>query len=153
MTGASGRPLISRDGGSDLERHQYHADRPGAGLRGLQQLAAGRTTTCVYFSSEGRDPGVVHVVKTTDRGKTWSAADHGLPDAAVSELAVDARDASGRTLRRHRPRRLLDPGWRQQLVAVRCRAAKSRCGACTSPEGRFMRIATYGRGVWEVDLP
>ena len=26
-------------------------------------------------------------------------------------------------------------------------------GLYVSLEGRFMRIATYGRGVWEIDLP
>ena len=155
LTGASGRPLISRDGGATWSGTDTSLIDLVPGYEGFNSSAAWTENNVLYYSSEGRDPGVVHVVKTTDGGKTWSAKDHGLPDAAVSELAVDTRDASGRTLYAATD---LGVYWTQNggnswsLFGAGLPNVSVR-GLYLSPEGAFMRIATYGRGVWEVDLP
>ena len=96
----------------------------------------------------------MHVIKTADLGVTWSEADHGLPDAAVSDLAVDTRDATGRTLYAATDLGVCwtrDGGdsWTPFGAGLPNVSVRS---LYVSPEGEFMRIATYGRDMWEVDL-
>ena len=155
ITGAAGRPIISKDGGATWSGTDVSLIDLVPGYEGFNSSAVWTGNNVLYFSSEGRDPGVVHVVKTTDTGKTWSTADGGLPDAAVSQLAVDTRDASGRTLFAATDLGVYwtkDAGKSWSLFGAGLPNVSVR-GLYVSPEGRFMRIATYGRGVWEIDLP
>ena len=125
------------------------------GYEGFNSSAVWTGNSALYFSSEGRDPGVVHVVKTSDSGKSWSAVDRGLPDAAVSQLAVDTRDSTNRTLFAATDIGVYwtqDGGANWRLFGAGLPNVSVR-GLYVSPEGRFMRVATYGRGVWEIDLP
>ena len=155
ITGSSGRPIISKDGGATWSGTDVSLIDLVPGYEGFNSSAVWTGNNVLYYSSEGRDPGVVHVVKTTDTGKSWSTADSGLPDAAVSQLAVDTRDASGRTLFAATDLGVYwtqDGGKSWSLFGAGLPNVSVR-GLYVSPEGRFMRIATYGRGVWEVDLP
>ena len=155
MAGSSGRPLISRDGGSTWTGTDVSLIDLVPGYEGFNSSAVWTGNSALYFSSEGRDPGVVHVVKTPDSGRSWSVVDHGLPDAAVSQLAVDTRDATNRTLFAATDIGVYwtkDGGANWSLFGAGLPNVSVR-GLYVSPEGRFMRVATYGRGVWEIDLP
>ena len=155
MTGAGGRPLISQDGGATWSGTATTLINLVPGYEGFNSATAWTTNNVVYYSSEGRDPGVVHVVKSADRGVSWSEADFGLPDVAVSDLAVDTRDQSGRTLYAATDLGVYstrDGGDSWSLFGAGLPNVSVR-SLYLSPEGEFMRIATYGRGVWEVELP
>ena len=154
MTGSGGRPLISQDGGTSWSGTGVTLINLVPGYEGFNSSAAWAKNNVLYFSSEGRDPGVVHVVKTPDLGVTWSEADYGLPDVAVSDLAVDTRDPTGRTLYAATDLGVYwtrDGGDSWTLFGAGLPNVSVR-SLYVSPEGEFMRIATYGRGVWEVDL-
>ena len=152
LTGAGGLAIFSADGGANWNGVQLTAAVPG--YNAFNSSTAWTKTNVLYYSSEARDPGVVHVVKTADGGNTWSAADHGLPDVAVSDLAVDTRDQSGGTLYAATDLGVYwtrDGGDSWSLFGAGLPNVSVR-SLYLSPEGEFMRIATYGRGVWEVDL-
>ncbi|MDE2219125.1 MAG: hypothetical protein KGJ52_01995 [Gammaproteobacteria bacterium] len=152
LAGAGGRALISQDGGSSWSLTQLTAAVPGYNAFNSSAAWAGKST--LYYSSESTASGVVRVVKTTDFGATWSAADNGLPDAAVHELAADRRDRSGNTLYAATDIGLYwtqDGGANWALYGAGLPNVAVE-GVYVSPEGEFLRIATYGRGVWEVDL-
>ena len=152
LTGSGGLALISDDGGASWGGVQLTQAVPG--YNAFNSSTAWTKTNVLYYSSEARDPGVVHVVKTADGGNNWSAADHGLPDVAVSDLAVDTRDQSGRTLYAATDLGVYwtrDGGDSWSLFGAGLPNVSVR-SLYLSPEGEFMRIATYGRGVWEVDL-
>ena len=154
LTGSGGRPLISQDGGATWSGTGVSLINLVPGYEGFNSSSVWTTNNVVYFSSEGRDPGVVHVVKSLDKGVSWARADNGLADVAVSELAVDRRDQSGRTLYAATDLGVYwtqDGGDNWSLFGAGLPNVSVR-SLYVSPEGEFMRIATYGRGVWEVDL-
>jgi len=154
LTGSSGRPLISLDAGATWSGVNSSLINLVPGYEGFNSSSAWTTNNIVYYSSEGRDPGVVHVVKSSDFGASWSRADGGLPDVAVSDLAVDTRDATGRTVYAATDLgvyRTVDGGDNWTLFGAGLPNVSVR-SLYLSPEGEFLRIATYGRGVWEVEL-
>jgi photosystem II stability/assembly factor-like uncharacterized protein len=154
MTGSSGRPLISQDGGASWSGTGVSLINIVPGYQGFNSSSAWTSNNVVYFSSEARSPGAVHVVKSADMGATWSRADGGLPDVAVSELAVDTRDRSGRTLYAATDigvYKTRDGGNNWTLFGAGLPNVSVR-SLYLSPEGEFIRIATYGRGIWEADL-
>jgi hypothetical protein len=77
-----------------------------------------------------------------------------LPDVAVADSAVDPRDRTGNTVYAAtwigvyitrdggKHWRLFGAGLPNVYVA----------GPYLSPDQDFLRIATYGRGVWDIDL-
>lgn len=101
---------------------------------------------------EGYYTGVptVRVVKSTDRGATWAAAGTGLPDVPVTKIQVDPRDVNTAYAATHVGiYRTTDGG-----------ASWSPFGAglpnvrvndiYMPPDGGYLRIATYGRGIWQL---
>lgn len=94
------------------------------------------------------------VVKTMNFGLTWTVASAGLPRIEVNKLLADWRDATGNTVYAGTALgvyRTTDGG-----------ASWSRFGANMplvnvkdlhlSADGKLLRAATYGRGVWELPL-
>ena len=154
MTGSGGRPLISQDAGATWAGAGVSLINLVPGYQGFNSAAAWTPNNVLYYASEARSPGAVHIAKTTDLGATWSAADHGLPDVAVSDLAVDSRDRTGNTLYAATDLGVYltrDGGNSWTLFGAGLPNVSVR-SLYLSPEGEFMRIATYGRGVWEIEL-
>src|SRR5256885_15232432 len=94
----------------------------------------------------------IRVVKSTDGGATWAAANSGLPDVQVERIIVDPSDPSKQTV----------------LAATYAGVYRSTDGGANwapygsglpsvavrdiymPPDGSFVRIATWGRGFWEL---
>ena len=106
----------------------------------------------IYVPSRASLTGVPRVAKSTDQGASWSRADGGLPDVPINRVVVDPRDATKNTL----------------LAASDLGVFRSTDGGVSwslygsglpnvpvfdiyiAPDGGFVRIATYGRGIWEL---
>ena len=126
-----------------------HAGARGVFLRSERHLGGQsddlRPITCLFS-------GVPRVAKSTDGGTSWVRADGGLPDVPINRVVVDPRDATKNTL----------------LAASDLGVFRTTDGGATwssygsrlpnvavfdiyiPPDGGFVRIATYGRGIWEL---
>ena len=152
LAGAGGLALISQDGGASWGATSLVAAVPG--YEGFNSSAAWTMRDALYYVSESPNSGAVRVVKSTDKGLTWSTATGGLPDVAVHDIAVDTRNRSGKTLYVATDLGVYwtrDGGANWKLFGAGLPNVSVR-SLYVSPEGEFMRIATFGRGVWEVDL-
>ncbi len=102
--------------------------------------------------SEGLYTGVttVRVVKSTDQGATWTAAGSGLPDVPVTRVQVDPRNTDTVYAATHvGVYRTTDGGatwtpYGSGLPNVRVN------DLYMPPDGGYLRIATYGRGIWQL---
>ena len=161
IAGASGWVVTSHDGGAS-----WHEVFLGVNFDGQVPSWAGFTSavewadnSTLYVASENAGFGG-HLAKSTDGGLTFTdisgapfTADNGLPQGPIDRVYVDPRDKNtvyvGTFFGLYRS---TDAG-----------ATFSRFGAglpmvevsdiYMPPDGSFIRISTYGRGVWELDHP
>jgi photosystem II stability/assembly factor-like uncharacterized protein len=152
LTGVSGQMLVTTNAGSSWTRTNLTSLVPG--WTGFNSAAGWGSNGVLYVASESPEPGAVRLAKSWDNGKTWHRADHGLPDVAVADIAVDPHDRWGKTVYAATwigvyvthdggaHWRLFGAGLPNVYVA----------GLYLSPDEDFLRIATYGRGVWDIDL-
>ena len=154
-----GYVIITTDGGKTwTERLLGSNGGDGVpGWYGYNSNVAWATDQLLYASSEDSvDAGAAHVAKTVDGGANWTRADTGLPDLPVSKLVVDLGDGTGNTV----------------YAATFLGVYRTTDGAATwtrfgaglpqgrvsdifvAPDDSFVRIGTWGRGVWEmVNVP
>jgi hypothetical protein len=152
LGGAGGRVLISTNGGANWKIVQLNG--VGLGYASYTSSPAWSSTGALYVASESVVVGATRVVKTLDNGATWTRADTGLPDVAVNVVAVDPHDASGLTVYAGTSIGVYvtrDGGASWKLFGAGLPNV-SVVGLYVSPTDDFMRIATFGRGVWEIDL-
>jgi len=113
------------------------------------------TSTDVYVTSVGLISGT-HVVRSNQRGAsgTWNAAQNGLPDVAVEILKTDPTDPSRKTIFAGTDLggyRTTDGGAYWSLFGSHLPQVRVT-DLYIPPDGSFLRIGTYGRGVWETSL-
>ena len=125
------------------------------GYEGFNTSPAWTSNSGLYVASENPFPGFgfVRVVKSTDNGNTWQAANGDLPDAPVFHLVVDPRDASGNSLYAATSLgvyRTTDGGRNWTLFGAGLPTVQV-LGLWISPDGGVLRAATYGRGAWEIN--
>ena len=91
------------------------------------------------------------VLKSLDGGTTWSNASAGLPPVPVTKLIVSPRDPSGNTVY---------AGTWLGVYETTDGGASWHLYGCGLPivnvsdlymptDGSYLRVSTYGRGVWE----
>ncbi len=96
-----------------------------------------------------------HLSRTTNGGLTWVDADSGLPPFTVQVVRFDPTDTSGSTLYAGTDvglYRSLDGGLSWARFGDGLPAASVH-DIRILPDGSMMRVATHGRGVWELALP
>lgn len=125
------------------------------GYEGFNTSPAWTSNGGLYVASENPFPGFgfVRVVKSTDNGNTWQAANGDLPDVPVFHLVVDPRDASGNSLYAATSLgvyRTTDGGRNWTLFGAGLPTVQV-LGLWISPDGGVLRAATYGRGAWEIN--
>jgi hypothetical protein len=151
-----GRCFISLDGGVTWVSNL--ATDSVSGWPGFVGNVTWGSDTTIYVTSTSQTEGLYtgvptqRVVKSTDQGLTWVAAGNGLPDVPVNKVLVDPRDATSNTVYAGTHLgiyRTTDGGasWApfgSGLPNVRVN------DMYMPPDGGYLRIATYGRGIWQL---
>jgi hypothetical protein len=153
-TAAGGWVVVSVDGGATWIQRQLIGVGPAPGYGGINVAAAWAGDHIIYVGSQSTSTARNHVVRSTDSGQTWQAADGGLPRLPIRKIATDPTDPSGNT------------AYVANVVGV----YRTSNGGTTwtlfgnglpqadysdlymPPDGTFLRAASYGRGVWEIPL-
>src|SRR5215831_2407796 len=106
----------------------------------------------LYLASENPNFNSIRLLKSTDGGATWSAAQTGLPDVPINRIIVDPGDGSEDTVYAATwigVYRTTDGGATWSLFGAGLPNVEA-ADLYMSPDGSFLRVATYGRGVWEI---
>jgi photosystem II stability/assembly factor-like uncharacterized protein len=96
-----------------------------------------------------------HLYRTTNAGLTWQASDSGLPPFSVQVVRFDPTDTTGSTLFAGTDvglYRSTDGGitWTRFGDGL---PAASVHDIRILPDGSMLRVATHGRGVWQLAIP
>jgi photosystem II stability/assembly factor-like uncharacterized protein len=149
--GAGGRLAITRNGGATWTVQPLLSLIPG--FTGFISSPAWTTNGTLYVASESPTPGSIRLLKSTDGGASFSRADNGLPDAGVYHVVPDPRDGTGSSayaatfLGVYLTR---DGGSTWSRFGAGLPAVRS-AGLWVSEDGSLLRVATYGRGIWEIN--
>ena len=118
--------------------------------QGFNSNAEWADSTTLYIASESPNPASGRVAKSTDGGLTFSNASTGLPDVPVARLAVSPVDKNT----------VYAATFLGVYRTTNGGASWSRFGAglpfvevddiYIAPDASFLRIASFGRGVWEI---
>jgi hypothetical protein len=108
----------------------------------------------IFATSVAPLAGAVRVAKSTDGGASWARADSGLPDVQVEKIFFDPSDPTKQTVLAATfdgVYRSTDQGanwvpYGNGLPNVFVR------DIYMPPDGSFVRVATYGRGFWELPM-
>jgi photosystem II stability/assembly factor-like uncharacterized protein len=141
---------ISMDGGASW--NDYDLRVPVAGFVGTIHGVDWADDKTIYVASAFADVGVVRVVKGTFDGTTWTfvRADAGLPDVPMQRVVADPSDPN--TLyaateigvyKSH------DAGAHWGLFGKGLPSVRVS-DIYVPPQGKYIRVATYGRGIWEL---
>jgi hypothetical protein len=113
------------------------------------------TGKTAYSTVEGF--GLPHVFKTTTAGQSWTDISNNLPDAPVDSIAVDPDDPNVLYLGTDVGAFISTNGgtaWQifgtglPNVPVTKIRVFDSSVGGA-----KFVRVSTYGRGVWQFSLP
>ncbi|HWC66053.1 MAG TPA: hypothetical protein VG777_08215, partial [Thermoanaerobaculia bacterium] len=154
LAATSGHFLYTHDGGATWT----DVSVAGAGLPswpGYNSTSGwSADNTKVYLASEATFA-APHVALSADGGATWTDATGDLPQLPINKIVVDPTDPTGRTV--------YAANW---IGVYRTANGGSHWDALGSglplsmisdmyfsPTGKFLRVSSYGRGVWELPLP
>jgi photosystem II stability/assembly factor-like uncharacterized protein len=147
-----GTILITADGGKTWARRSTLL--PNNVYAGFNSSIAYANNSVLYVSSENPGSQPVRVVKSTDGGVTWTAASSGLPNVPVDRLLAAPNDPSGNTV--------YAATWLGVYRTTNGGVNWTQIGAglptvevsdlYMPADGSFLRAATYGRGVWDLQL-
>jgi photosystem II stability/assembly factor-like uncharacterized protein len=147
-----GRLAITADGGASWVERNLITLVPG--YAGFNTSSAWADNNKIYLASENPNANSIRLVKSTNGGATWAAANAGLPDVPINRILVDPNDATGNTV--------YAATWIGVYRTTNGGASWSLFGAglprvevsdlYIPSDGRVLRISTYGRGVWEINL-
>jgi hypothetical protein len=150
VAAGSGYVALTVDGGSSWFNQRLTTAAPGYG--GINVGVGWGNDQVVYVCSESPDPTRNKIVRSDDAGQTWKLADGGLPRVPVKKVLADPRDGSGKTAYAAtvigvykttdggNSWALFGNGLPQVIVSDLYMPA----------DASFLRISTYGRGVWEL---
>jgi photosystem II stability/assembly factor-like uncharacterized protein len=139
------------DGGATWVSRPLIALVPGAEWPGFNATLAYANNTKLYVGNEAPIGTAVRVIKSLDGGATWTVASTGLPPVPVTKLIVSPRDPSGNTV--------YAGTWLGVYETTDGGASWHLYGnglpmvvvsdLYMPTDGSYLRVSTYGRGVWE----
>jgi hypothetical protein len=144
------RVRVTTNGGASW----VHRTIPSTLTGGFNSTVAWANDTTFYVGSEnaGTQPNNCFVHKTTDLGVTFARACAGLPAVPIQKILVSPADPTGLTA--------YAATWIGVYRTTNGGASWSQFGAglpvvkvsdlYMPAKGGFLRIATYGRGIWEI---
>jgi photosystem II stability/assembly factor-like uncharacterized protein len=151
LAGISGRIFVTNNGGVTWETRNVFDSLPD--IKGGLTTVRWASGQVMYALDQNRTFTPTRVIRSTDEGLTWSRADTGLPDLQVWDIVADPRDPRGRTAYAGTDLGVYvtrNGGSSWALFGAGLPVVRAQ-GLYLSPTEDFLRIATYGRGVWEID--
>lgn len=153
LAGSGGRVIFTHDGGATWPIVNVITSLPSwPGFNTTVGISTNHDVMYVGNAYTGAGP---HVARSADGGNTWSDATGDLPQVPVNKVVVDPTDSSGNTL--------FVANWIGVYRTTNGGANWSRVGTGLplamisdlyfEPHGKFLRISSYGRGLWELPLP
>jgi hypothetical protein len=153
LAGSGGRFLYTHNGGTNWA--EVNVATTGIptwpGFNSTVGWANNHSTT--YLGNEATVAGP-HVAKSLDGGATWSDATGDLPKLSINKLVVDPNDSTGSTVYVANwigVYRTVNGGTHWDPVGSGLPLAMIS-DMYFPPTGNFLRISSYGRGVWELPL-
>jgi photosystem II stability/assembly factor-like uncharacterized protein len=150
VLGNGGNAWFTADGGATFQNRVLSG--LVAGWPGFNATLAYADNSTMYVGNEAAIGTAMRVIKSTDGGATWSNVSTGLPPVPISKLLVSTRDASGRTV--------YAATWLGVYETTNGGASWHLFGKglpvvnvsdlYMPPDGSYLRVSTYGRGVWEI---
>ena len=137
------------DGGATYASRNLVTSVPG--WPGFNATLAYASNTRLYVGNEAPIGTPLRVIRSLDGGATWTAASTGLPPVPTTKLVVSPRDPSGNTV--------YAGTWLGVYETTDGGASWHLYGAglpmvvvsdlYMPTDGSYLRVSTYGRGVWE----
>jgi len=149
IAGTGGRAFLTRDGGATWTTSILGAFVPGFSFTSNVAFA---NNEVIYVTSENPVNPSVKVVKSTDGGLTWAPSDTGLPQVPVLKIQVDPRNTSTLYAATYiGVYRSTNAGatWQKYGNGLPSVTASD---IYMPPDGSFLRVSTFGRGVWEINF-
>lgn len=144
----SGFVVVTHDGGATWTQTNLIGTVPA--WQGFNSNAEWADDSTLYIASESPIAGSGRVAKSTDGGLTFTNVSTGLPDVPISRLAVSPLDKNT----------VYAATFLGVYRTTNGGASWSRFGAglpfvevddiYIAPDASFLRIASFGRGVWEI---
>ena len=156
--GNGGYVLLTSNGGSSWTSvflGSTGTDGQNIGWTGFNANIAWANNSLLYVCSEAVTAGAARVARSANGGSTWSRADAGLPDVPVTKLAVDPGDTSGNTVYAATwlgVYRTTNGGSSWSVFGTGLPQGRAT-DIWVAPDGGSIRVATWGRGVWEIAVP
>jgi hypothetical protein len=153
LAGSGGHFVYTHDGGANwTDVNVATAGIPAwPGFNSTVGWATNHTTA--YLANEATTSGP-HVAKSLDGGATWSDATGDLPQLPINKLVVDPSDPSGAVVYVANwigVYRTTNGGAHWDPVGTGLPLAMIS-DMYFPPSGGFLRVSSYGRGVWELSL-
>jgi photosystem II stability/assembly factor-like uncharacterized protein len=137
------------DGGATWTTGSLTALAPG--WPGFNATLAYASNTKLYVGNEAPIGTALRAIKSLDGGATWVPASTGLPPVPVTKLLVSPRDPSGNTVYAGTwlgVYETTDSGTTWHLYGSGLPVV-TVSDLYMPPDGSYLRVSTYGRGVWE----
>lgn len=150
VAGSGGRVFITTDGGATWTTSYLNS--MGIGWLSNNSTLAWANNSVLYAGNDSAFSRPTRVAKSTDGGVTWHAASSGLPNVPVHQLLVSPADPTGQTVYAATylgVYQTTNGGASWSLFGAGLPAVEV-FGLYMPPDGSFLRIATYGRGIWQV---
>jgi len=149
VLGNGGNAWFTSDGGATFQNKVLTA--LAAGWPGFNATLAYADNNTMYVGNEAPIGTIMRVIKSTDGGNTWTNASTGLPTVPVTKLFVSTRDATGQTV--------YAATWIGVYETTNGGVSWHLYGTglpivnvsdiYMPADGSYLRVSTYGRGVWE----
>ena len=139
----------TEDGGDTWSSRLLTALAPG--WPGFNATLAYASNTTMYVGNEAPIGTAMRVLKSVDGGASWTNASTGLPPVPTTKLLVSPRDSSGNTVYAGTwigVYETTDGGTSWHLYGSELPVVVVS-DLYMPTDGSYLRVSTYGRGVWE----
>jgi photosystem II stability/assembly factor-like uncharacterized protein len=153
VLGNGGNAWFTADGGTTWSNKVLTA--MAAGWPGFNASLAYADNQTMYVSNEAAVGTTLRVIKSTDGGNTWAHTNgtgtNVLPAVPINKLLVSPRDPSGNTVYAATwigVYQTTDGGANWRLFGTGLPTVNVS-DLYMPPDGSYLRVSTFGRGVWE----
>jgi photosystem II stability/assembly factor-like uncharacterized protein len=154
VLGNSGNAWFTTDAGATWSNKVLTALVPG--WPGFNATLAYADNQTMYVGNEAAVGTVQRAIKSTDGGSTWTningSGTNALPPVPINKLIVSTRDGSGKTVYAATwigVYETTDGGTSWHLFGSGLPTVNVS-DLYMPPDGSYLRVSTFGRGVWEM---